>query len=97
MKNEKLLLWEQRIKDCRNSKLSVASWCAQHQISQATYYYWHKKVTHKNNFDDNMPPVLAGWILLKTDVCLFFVIRNVILLRFYVMTEMDLSWQQKSF
>lgn len=68
MKNEKLLLWEQRIKDCRNSKLSVASWCAQHQISQATYYYWHKKVTHKNNFGDNTPPVLADVTpLLKKD------------------------------
>ena len=47
MNNEKALLWEQRINECRNSNLTVNAWCEQNHISQATYYYWHKRIIHK--------------------------------------------------
>lgn len=33
-------MWEERIKECRSSELSVKEWCAGKGISRRTYYKW---------------------------------------------------------
>ena len=44
-KHESLLkLWRQRILECRNSGLTVATWCEQNQVGIKSYYYWLKRV-----------------------------------------------------
>lgn len=41
---QNLLEWSQRVTDCRSSGMSVARWCAEHDIKVKTYYNWQKKV-----------------------------------------------------
>lgn len=43
-RNQKLQLWSERVKACRESGLSVAEWCAANNISKFTYYDWQRKV-----------------------------------------------------
>lgn len=42
---EDLSLWQERIKECHNSGMTVLEWCAANGISNKTYYYWHRKLT----------------------------------------------------
>lgn len=39
-----LALWQERIRECRNSGQTVVAWCAENGISEKTYYYWHRKL-----------------------------------------------------
>ena len=43
-RQQNLLVWSQRVADCRSSGLSVNRWCAEHDIKPKTYYNWQKKV-----------------------------------------------------
>ena len=43
-RQQNLLVWSQRVADCRSSGLSVNRWCAEHNIKPKTYYNWQKKV-----------------------------------------------------
>ncbi len=36
-------VWQDRIRDCRASGLSVRAWCAMHNVSHQTYYTWEKR------------------------------------------------------
>ncbi len=40
----KVALWAERISECRNSGLSVKTWCKGKGICEATYYKWQKKI-----------------------------------------------------
>ena len=42
--NQKLQLWAERVKACRESGMSVADWCAANNLSRYTYYDWQRKV-----------------------------------------------------
>jgi hypothetical protein len=42
--SERLNEWAQMISQCRNSGITVKSWCAQHGISTKTYYYRLKRL-----------------------------------------------------
>ena len=42
--NTLLQEWAERIKECRNSELTVKTWCLEHGIKLSTYYTWQKKV-----------------------------------------------------
>ena len=55
MNNEKMNLWRQRIAKCRKSNLTVTEWCAKHQISEGTYYYWHKRIAQLDDTEKNVP------------------------------------------
>ena len=35
-------IWEDRIKACRASGMSIDQWCAENDISRKTYYRWEK-------------------------------------------------------
>ena len=41
---KKVAVWAERISECRNSGLSVKSWCKGKGICEATYYKWQKKI-----------------------------------------------------
>ena len=43
-RQQNLLVWSQRVAECRSSGLSVNRWCAEHDIKPKTYYNWQKKV-----------------------------------------------------
>ena len=34
--------WQERIRTCRSSGLSVTRWCAENEISPKTYYRWER-------------------------------------------------------
>ena len=36
-------LWQKRIKECRQSGLSIQAWCLQNGLKNSAYYYWVKK------------------------------------------------------
>ena len=36
--------WAVRIRDCRNSNLTVRTWCQRNNIAVSTYYKWQKKL-----------------------------------------------------
>jgi hypothetical protein len=43
-KIEDLVLWEQRIKERTESRLSVSEWCKTNEISKNKHYYWNHKI-----------------------------------------------------
>ena len=40
----KTALWAERISACRNSGLSVKTWCKENDVYEQTYYKWQKKI-----------------------------------------------------
>lgn len=50
----KLNLWISRIKDCRESGLTVAKWCESNNVGLKNYYYWMRKI--KREAFDAIPP-----------------------------------------
>lgn len=43
IKREALIpVWQERIRECRSSGLTVRAWCAMNNISRQTYYNWEK-------------------------------------------------------
>lgn len=40
----KTALWADRISACRNSGLSVKTWCKENAVCEQTYYKWQKKI-----------------------------------------------------
>ena len=43
IKREALIpAWQERIRECRSSGLTVRAWCAMNNISRQTYYNWEK-------------------------------------------------------
>jgi hypothetical protein len=42
--NQRLAEWGERIAACRNSGLSVRTWCREQEISEKTYYYWQRRI-----------------------------------------------------
>lgn len=74
-------LWRQRIAKCRKSNLTVTEWCAKHQLSEGTYYYWHKKIAQQDQTETNVP-VLA-------DITPVLVKETAVL-----STDLTISWNQ---
>ena len=37
-------VWAGRIRECKNSDMHTAEWCAENGINIKTYYYWHNKI-----------------------------------------------------
>lgn len=42
--NNNIAEWSRQVEECRNSGLSVRSWCEQHQIAVSTFHYRQQKV-----------------------------------------------------
>ena len=42
--NNNLAEWSRQVEECRNSGLSVRSWCEQHQIAVSTFHYRQQRV-----------------------------------------------------
>lgn len=48
IKREALIpVWQERIRECRSSGLTVRAWCAMNNISRQTYYNWEKMCLSK--------------------------------------------------
>jgi len=47
--------WRERIKECRQSGLTVKAWCLQNELTDKAYYYWMKrfKVLDQEEVIDN--------------------------------------------
>ena len=57
----KLALWAARISECRNSGLSVRTWCKENGVGEQTYYKWQRRVfalakaQHESQFAEVTP------------------------------------------
>ena len=60
----KLTLWSERISACRDSGKSVKTWCKDHNICEATFYKWQKKLFEMVNYQQTcfaeVTPLVAG-------------------------------------
>ncbi|WP_027400093.1 IS66 family insertion sequence element accessory protein TnpA, partial [Anaerovorax odorimutans] len=61
----KVSLWAGRIKECRQSGITVAKWCDQNNIGIKTYYYWMRKL--KREVFENLSDELAHSPLVPVD------------------------------
>ena len=52
--------WRGQIYECRNSGLTVKSWCEQNQINMQTCYRWQKKVWETGAQSAAISPVVSG-------------------------------------
>ena len=43
-RQQKLEIWAQCVRECRNSGMSVTKWCVERGINVKTYYYWQQRV-----------------------------------------------------
>lgn len=43
-KQYRLNKWIETIRECRSSGQTVSAWCAEHNVSLKSYYYWLKRV-----------------------------------------------------
>ena len=51
-KDEKAVLWAERIRELRSSGLTIKDWCLQHKISYSTMSYWMRKLNGKESVKD---------------------------------------------
>ena len=60
----KLSEWAERVSACRNSGLSVKTWCRENGVSEQTYYKWQRRLyelaqnQQENRFAEVTPPAL---------------------------------------
>lgn len=62
---ENLLLWEQRIKEKVESKMTVEEWCKRNSFSKHQYNYWAGRIHQKQKTVVEMPfaeitPILSN-------------------------------------
>ena len=43
-RQERLDSWTSRIMECRNSGMSIRSWCRENGFNEKTYYYWQRRL-----------------------------------------------------
>ena len=69
-----LLLWEQRIKEKIESKMTVEEWCKRNNFSKHQYNYWVGRIHQKQKTVIEMPfaeitPILSNNINGKKNSC----------------------------
>ena len=52
----RLIVWQQRIQEQRESGISIKAWCAQQECSEGQFYYW-LKVTRENTLKQLEEPL----------------------------------------
>lgn len=57
--DENLLLWEQRIKERIQNRLSIDEWCKRNGVTKHKYNYWNHKVRQNQNQTVNRDIVFA--------------------------------------
>ena len=61
---QKLSEWAERVSACRNSGLSVKTWCRENGVSEQTYYKWQRRLyelaknQQENRFAEITPQAL---------------------------------------
>lgn len=43
-RQDKLEVWSRRVRECRNSGMTVQQWCLENGVNTKTYYYWQRKL-----------------------------------------------------
>ena len=62
----KLAIWQERVRECRTSGMSVKAWCKAKGLDFSTYYRWEKKVlesvipTQRESRTENVAMVLPA-------------------------------------
>ena len=62
----KLPIWQERVRECRTSGMSVKAWCKAQGLDFTTYYRWEKKVlesvipTRRDSAADNATAALPA-------------------------------------
>ena len=54
--NNNIAEWSRQVEECRNSGLSVRSWCEQHQIAVSTFHYRRQSVLSEHRFWNGTNP-----------------------------------------
>ena len=62
---ENLILWEKRIKEKVQSKMTVEEWCKKNGISKHQYNYWNRQIQKKHSPTKEIPfaeitPILSN-------------------------------------
>jgi hypothetical protein len=62
---ENLILWEQRIKEKVQSKMTVEEWCKSNGMSKHQYNYWNHRILKKQSVVEEIPfaeitPILSN-------------------------------------
>ena len=55
VKNEKSVLWAERIQELHSSGQSMRAWCLEHKISTSTMGYWMRKLEVKEQEKESKP------------------------------------------
>ena len=55
VKDEKSVLWAERIQELRSSGQSMRAWCLEHKISTSTMGYWMRKLEAKEQEIETEP------------------------------------------
>ena len=55
VKDEKSVLWAERIQELRSSGQSMRAWCLEHKISTSTMGYWMRKLEVKEQEKESEP------------------------------------------
>ena len=42
-RDERRLMWQERVDQCRASGMSVAAWCRENEVPEQQMYYWLRK------------------------------------------------------
>lgn len=63
--SQKMVLWTERVKACRESGLTAQQWCDENGVSIKTYYYWQRKLykmaaDQEHRFAEITAPVLQS-------------------------------------
>ena len=68
----KLSEWAERVSACRNSGLSVKTWCRENGVSEQTYYKWQRRLyelaqnQQENRFAEVTPQALNRSVIAVT-------------------------------
>ena len=62
---ENLLLWEQRIQERIQNRITIGEWCQKNGVSKHQYNYWNRRVREKQKADTagmfaDITPILSG-------------------------------------
>ena len=58
VKDEKSILWAERIQELHSSGQSMRAWCLEHKISTSTMGYWIRKLEVKEQEKESEPVLL---------------------------------------
>lgn len=59
-RDERRLMWQERVDQCRASGMSVAAWCRENEVPEQQMYYWLRKFRSEEADEDDIQWVQLG-------------------------------------